>query len=333
MSEANNPASAEAEAQELAPEVNADGADQSTEDTGQEADTSEAGEAEGSEDGESDSEADGHEEIELDGEKYLVPPALKKALTDNGLRQDDYTRKTQAVAEERKALETARQDWEQKRAQQSEAVTKLRDEIVKVGSLESQLAAYKDVDWRAAQNQIAALTDPQQKAAAVAELNLAWSQFQQLEREHTQAKQALTEKEQELASAQTQAVQAAVRDALQSIQKEDPTFNVERAQAAVKHAMDNFGLTEGEAHQLSDKRIWKLMLSDKSKTDEIAQLKAENAKLKGQRSAVAANTAAQQARPAVRVGAPKAPPAGLSDKDPMDVWLKKRNAELAKKRA
>jgi hypothetical protein len=54
---------------------------------------------------------DGTEEIEYDGEKHKIPAKLKEAF----LRQADYTRKTQEVAEQRRSLE------QQAAAQQQQA--------------------------------------------------------------------------------------------------------------------------------------------------------------------------------------------------------------------
>ena len=48
---------------------------------------------------------DDGEEIEHEGRKYLVPAALKPLL----LMQADYTRKTQEVAEQRRAVQAERQ--------------------------------------------------------------------------------------------------------------------------------------------------------------------------------------------------------------------------------
>jgi len=44
-------------------------------------------------------------EIEIDGEVYLTPPALRSAF----LRQADYTRKTQELAEQRRRMEAERE--------------------------------------------------------------------------------------------------------------------------------------------------------------------------------------------------------------------------------
>src|SRR5688572_14468037 len=56
------------------------------------------------------------DEIEFDGERYKIPKKLKNGF----LMQSDYTRKTQEVAEERKAIaaakEAAKQEAEASRA-------------------------------------------------------------------------------------------------------------------------------------------------------------------------------------------------------------------------
>src|SRR4051812_16462419 len=48
-------------------------------------------------------------EVQYGGKSYLLPPELKDAL----LRQADYTRKTQEVAQARKALEAAQAEHHQ----------------------------------------------------------------------------------------------------------------------------------------------------------------------------------------------------------------------------
>lgn len=49
------------------------------------------------------------EEVDYEGQKYRVPKPLKEAL----LRQADYTRKTQEVSEQRRALEQDQQSFQQ----------------------------------------------------------------------------------------------------------------------------------------------------------------------------------------------------------------------------
>lgn len=320
MSEANNPV-AEAEApaaQELAPEVTSEGDESTIQDTGS-ADTSEGGESTPADD-------DEYEDVDYDGETYAVPKKLKEAF----LRQADYTQKTQTLAEQRRQWEQQRQADEQQRAQQAEVISALREDVGKVHALETQLAQYKDVNWRQLQAQIAAIPDPMARQQAVTEFNLAFSDFAALEREVGQAKQALTEKEQALRSEQTQRVQAQMREALQTLQKDIPGFDQALANRIVEHGIAGFGLTAEEAQQLADPRIWKLLHSDRAKTDEIAALRAENAKLKGQRVAQTNNQAAVKVRPAVKV-AGNVPETGLADNLSDAEWLKRREAQVRKR--
>lgn len=81
------------------------------------------------------------EEIERNGKKYAIPKSLK----DEFLMQQDYTKKTQEVAEARKAFE-AQQESFQKQAQFQSAHIQ---EIVKFSQLGQELSKYQNVDWNA----------------------------------------------------------------------------------------------------------------------------------------------------------------------------------------
>jgi hypothetical protein len=93
-------------------------------------------------DDQSDSEDDGLEEVEWEGKKARLPPEFKSAL----MRTQDYTQKTQALSEDRKALEAART------AALNEVQTRLAivDDQVKLKAVEQELAEYaklSDEDW------------------------------------------------------------------------------------------------------------------------------------------------------------------------------------------
>lgn len=273
---------------------------------------------------------DDHEEIEYEGQKHKVPKALKEAF----LRQADYTRKTQEIAEQRRTNEQERTAWEQHRTQQAQLLTELRDDVGRVHTLEAEAKRFEKVDWRAAQQQIASLAaDPQAQWQAQQQYNQAWAEFTAIERELGQAKSQLDEKQQRLTREQTQRVQAQAREAAQVLQRDIPGFNPTVANQIVEHGMKAFGLTPEEAREMTDPRIWKLLHADKSKSDEIATLKAENAKLKGQRSAQSSNAAAQQVTPAAKVKGSAPPPAGLDDRLSTAEWMKRREAQVAKRRA
>lgn len=81
------------------------------------------------------------EEIERNGKKYAIPKSLK----DEFLMHQDYTKKTQEVAEARKVFE-AQQETFQKQAQFQQAHM---NEIVKFNQIGQELSKYQNVDWNA----------------------------------------------------------------------------------------------------------------------------------------------------------------------------------------
>ena len=80
------------------------------------------------------------EEVEFEGAKYQLPPSIKSAL----MRQQDYTQKTQQVAERERmvALQIQRQQIEQT-FQQSVAT-----ESQSLSELEAAIRQYNNVDWQ-----------------------------------------------------------------------------------------------------------------------------------------------------------------------------------------
>lgn len=79
------------------------------------------------------------EEAEYEGKKYKLPKELKHAL----LRQSDYTKKTQEVAEARKTLDNDRQAIQKIRAAQEEEFKGYAE----VYNLDLQLAEYSKINW------------------------------------------------------------------------------------------------------------------------------------------------------------------------------------------
>lgn len=85
--------------------------------------------------------ADDSEEIEYEGEKYKVPKSLKDAF----LRQSDYTRKTQEVAEQRKEFERQRDQFQQQAAMQRQHI----EDFSQLHTIDAQIERFKNVDWDA----------------------------------------------------------------------------------------------------------------------------------------------------------------------------------------
>ena len=90
--------------------------------------------------GDDETDAEEYEDIEWDdGKKYAVPKALK----DGFMRQADYTRKTQEVAEARKAFEADRPKFGETVQLQSHGLEKMAD----LRQIDAQIKAYENVDW------------------------------------------------------------------------------------------------------------------------------------------------------------------------------------------
>lgn len=84
--------------------------------------------------------ADEFEEIDFDGEQFNVPKKLKEAF----LRQADYTKKTQEVAEQRRAIEAQAQSVQITQQRQME----FAQDIANLGALNARLAPFTQVqDW------------------------------------------------------------------------------------------------------------------------------------------------------------------------------------------
>ncbi|ASS55905.1 hypothetical protein [Rhizobium leguminosarum] len=138
-----------------------------------------AAEAEGAEGQEGEGEAEPElVEVDYDGKKHKIPAELKDAL----LRQQDYTRKTQEVAEERKVVEAKRAEADQI-FQTSQEVIEAKAHI---HHLDSQLKQYEGVNWQQLENE-----DPM---AAMSH----WRNYQTLKEERGQVAGYLTHTTNEL---------------------------------------------------------------------------------------------------------------------------------------
>ena len=115
--------------------------------------------------------------VEIEGQEYEVPNALK----DGYLRQADYTRKTQEIAETRRELER-REEALVQQTQVSEE--ELRDRVT-VMNLKETLEKYEKVDWDQAEQE-----DP-------AGAQKHYRNFQKLKEQHNEAMKRLGERNSE----------------------------------------------------------------------------------------------------------------------------------------
>lgn len=162
--------------------------------------------------------AEESEEVEHEGKKYQIPKSLKPAL----LRQADYTQKTQAVAEERKAVETERAQVREYAKQQQQFV----GDIAKVVAIDQQLEAYNKLDW---------ITLSQQDPVQTQQLDL---QRRALEQQRAQAANEVTQKQEKFALEKQQEIAKLVQDADAYLKREIPGWTPERDDQVTKFAVD-----------------------------------------------------------------------------------------------
>lgn len=260
-------------------------------------------EVDGDESGdEPDPEDDDLEDIEWEGRKFRAPAAVKAAM----LREQDYTRKTQAVAEARRAVEERQTTL----AQEAEAIAALREDIGAVNALERQVKAYSEVNW--------ALLSQENSAEA----QTLWMQYQQAKDELAAAKQGLSEKEAQRLQSQRQATAKAMEETGRVLSQEIPGFNATVAREIADYGIREFEIRQDEVQSMVDPRLWKVLHRAMSAEQKLAKLEKAQAVRKQ-----------QSVKPAAQVQAKASPVKPLDDRAATDAWMKARQAQVAKARA
>lgn len=178
-----------------------------------------------------------HYEFEFKGAKYQVPPELKE-LHEGHLRQEDYTKKTQEVADLRRQAEAANS--------QAKLVTEMQAALApqyeQLAVVNMHLKRFQSTDWNA-------LTDSDPVAAQKQLIA-----YQQLRDFKTQAEQTLEtakqKHEQGIREHRTKAIAEGNKILSQSIKGWTP----EKASELGTSAMRAYGYTESEISEVTDPR-------------------------------------------------------------------------------
>lgn len=299
--EATNPVAEEeavpsTEAQGVADEAQAQGDDQ---DQGNEA------EGEGDE---AQAEADDTEEIDVDGVKARVPKALKDAF----LRQADYTRKTQEVAEQRRALEARNAEL----AQQAEARTQTLEQRVQLGLLDKQLEAFAELDW----------DEYAQNYGANAAIS-AQAKWRQIEAQRASLNNEITEAESNFRLSSERAAATVLQEADKELAQVIEGYGPELVQSVAKVGQ-TFGFSPDELRESfigadgkPDTRSFRVLAR-------LHALEAENATLRSKQTKAATAEKQAKVQPAKTVSANAGQyKAGLDDTLPTDEWVRRFNAQ------
>ena len=186
------------------------------------------------------------EEYEVASEKYRIPKTLAahlKELEQGSLRQDDYTRKTQSVAEEKRAIEARAQQLQQREQFQQQHV----QAVAKVMAIDEQLAKYQALDWNG-------LTD----ADPVQALKLD-RQMRELQMQKTQLVNGIEQSQQQMSQAQQQAIARQRQEAVAQLQREIKGFGTPEVAKELFETGTKYGIKENEWANLDDPRLYRLI--------------------------------------------------------------------------
>jgi len=243
-------------------------------------------------------------EIEADGKTYHVPAALK----DKFLMQQDYTRKTQTLAEERRQFEQANKDFQA----QQQALQSHVGEVSKLVNLDEQMAWYDKVDWIALNRQ-----DP----VKCQELQL---QRGMLERSRNELGQKLANEWQQRVTQEQQEIAKRYEHGLAVITKSIPDWSQEYADKLTDYAIKAYGASKEQLREVQLIHPGLVVVLDKAmKLDQLI----------AKQRAAAGKPPPPEPVPVTTVGSRSAPASSAPrDSDDIDTWMRKRNAQIARRR-
>jgi hypothetical protein len=233
------------------------------------------------EDGE---DAESEVEIEHDGQVYRVPVALK----DSFLRNADYTQKTQALSQERRALET----------RDATARQHIR-EYAQLIALNDQIQAYDAVDWDALQKSDA---DAAQRE---------WRNLTLLKEKRAGVVEQFQRKEQARALDQQRQRARLIEEGHAVLARELPDWSPDLAGKIVTFGANKYGFSADEIAGIADPRMVRV-LHDAMCGHHAGDL----------RSKVEQIEAAQKTRPAAQLR----PGASTTPKDPSKMTIAQYHA-------
>lgn len=240
------------------------------------------------------------EEIEIDGVKFDMPKAQAEKLKAERMMHADYTRKTQELADNRKAFEA-----ESQRTRETQQA--YLNEYAKVVAIDDQLAEFNKVDWQTLID-----TDPQ----LAQKLDV---KRRELETARGHAVAAVTQKQQEFALNEQQAIAKQVQEAQAYVAREIPGWSAGRDNALKEYATAQ-GIDAMEIGRLAVKHPQLLKFIHK------AELYDQLEKKRSAKPAPAPVKPVTQVSTA-RTGAQR-DPQKMSTAD----WMKHRNSQVHKQR-
>lgn len=233
-------------------------------------------------------------DVEIDGKTFKVP-------RDAAFRQADYTQKTQALAEQRKEVEAAIERLNGASEEETRALSN-------VAFIEAQITQYNDIDWQAWDQ-----ADPVAANKARWEL----TELNRMKGEAVQGYQSVRHQAQLMAQQETA---KRLEQGQKVLQERIPGWGQDKAAAILDFGAKAYGFSREQLAAIDDP-LMVLVLHD-----------AMRARQADNKAATAKKIEKQQAiKPAPTVKGGNAPARGLSDDLPAAEWIKRRNAQLARR--
>ena len=186
------------------------------------------------------------EEVEIEGDKYKLPPKLR----DGFLRQQDYTKKTQEVAEQKRLYDTSLQNARMWQVEQQFSQSVAPD-MQAIAQLDSVLQQYDSLDWR---------------SMSTDDIVRTRMDMDRVKEQHAKAKEAIESKREQFRHHVNAAQQEMVKKGHETLTKLIPGWNETLAKDVLKYAIDD-GYTKAEVDSILDPRnvktLWKAMQYDK----------------------------------------------------------------------
>ena len=243
-------------------------------------------------------------EVEHEGQTYRVPKALKGAFLMNA----DYTRKTQDVAEQRRALAERDQSLQRRAQVQYEHLA----DVGRVLAQNEALAPYERIDWQGLR-----ISHPQQAQAL-------WSQYVQIRMSRDAAASELQTKLTHWQQADAADTAARVAESRAVLSRDIKEWSPELYGRLKEFGIREFGFTPQEVTSAIDPRLIK-MLHRAMIGDQLMK----------KTSAAARVTEQEGVKPSPQVGnsasATRWDPAHkASDKASTAEWMKRRSEQIRK---
>lgn len=207
--------------------------------------------------------------LKVNGEEIEKPLEEVIALAQQGF---DYTKKTQEVAEQRKALEDYAQAvkaQEQAFQQQVQLNQALMGDVAQLTAIDQQLAAYNDVNWQ------------QLSDTDFVEAQKLFFTYNQLQTQRANLAQQFEAKQQQFLQAQQQSLAQRIEQGKAVLAKEIPNWSRETSQEIISTGKD-YGFTDDELSAIVDPRHvkvlhdamqWRKLQSNKAVKNKVAQAK------------------------------------------------------------